>query len=129
MGLALQSGITLAAIASLATSFRINSGAAPPTTYAAATSTTVGLKTFVAGAGFFTFVAATGTLSAAPFTGSVTAGGLAQWFSICDDTLSELLATAPLMAPAQLAATENNFVFSTGLTLVERHSSPVLTSP
>ena len=128
MGLTILSGMTLAQIVAAATSFRLNGGAVPPTTYANSVSSTIGLKAFVAGA-FFTFTPATGTLSAPPFSGSVTGGGLAQWFSICNDTLSQLLATAPLLAPAQIAATENNFLFSTGLTLVERLSSPTLTSP
>ena len=39
---------------------------------------------------------------------------------------SALLATAPLLAPTQIAATENNFLFSTGITLVERLSAPTL---
>jgi hypothetical protein len=128
MSLALSPGMTLAKIASVATSFRLNSGAAPPTTYANSVSSTIAQKLFAAGS-FFTFVPATGTLSAPAFTGSVTGGGLAQWFSLCNDTGSALLATAPLLAPATIAATENNFLFSTGITLIERVSAPTLTSP
>lgn len=126
-GLVITPGFTLAQIAAAATSFRLHGGAAPPSSYATATSSTIALRMFVAGA-FFTFTPATGTLSAPAFSGSVTGGGLASWFSICADGTSALLATAPLLAPVQIAATENNFLFSTGLTLVERLSSPTLTS-
>lgn len=121
--------VPLAAISTSATSFRLNAGATPPTTYANAVSSTIGSKAFVAGSGFLVFTPSTGILSAAPFSGAVTpGGGLAAWFSLVNDTLSQLLATAGLIAPVQIGALENNFYFSTGLTLVERVSAPTLTS-
>lgn len=65
MGLALQPGITLAQIAASATSVRLNSGVAPPSTYANSVSSTIAQMLFSAGS-FFSFVPATGTLSARP---------------------------------------------------------------
>ena len=70
MSLAILPGTTLAQIAAVATSFRLHSGAAPPTTYANSVSSTIAKKLFAAGS-FFTFVPATGTLSAPAFSGSL----------------------------------------------------------
>ena len=128
MAAGLTNFVPLAAISTLATSFRLNSGAAAPTTYANSVSSTIAQKLFSAGT-FFSFAPTTGVLSAPAFSGSVNGGGLAQWFSICADGTSALLATAPLLAPVQIAATENNFLFSTGITLVERVSAPTFSSP
>jgi hypothetical protein len=121
-GLALQAGASLQSIAASATSVRLH--AAPPSSYANAVSTSLGIRSFVAGT-FFTF--AGGQLSVPTFSGSVTAAGTAAFFSICNDTAPALLAVAPLPAPTVLTATQNNWLLS--ITLLEAIGSPTFSSP
>jgi hypothetical protein len=122
-GLALQAGASLQSIAATATSLRLH--ASPPTTYVNATGSTLGIKSFVANSGFF--MLAGSVLSVPQFSGAVTgSGGTVAWFSIVNDSLSQLLAVGPLPAPAVLAATESNWLLA--LQVTQNLDAPTLTS-
>ena len=105
-GLALQPNVSLQSIAATATSVRLH--AAPPSTYANAVSTSLGIRSFVAGS-FFTLTGGQ-VLTVPQFSGQTLAGGTAAWFSICNDTASALLAVGPLPSPVTLNATDNNWL-------------------
>ena len=105
-GLSLQAGVSLAAIAATATSVRLHTN--PPGSYSVAVSSALGIRSFVAGAGFFTLLGS--LLTTPPFGGTTLTDGVVGWFSICNDTASSLLAVGPL--PSVTTLNQSNWQLS-----------------
>lgn len=106
--LALQPNVSLSLIQATATSVRLH--AAAPGSYANAVSTSLGIRSFVAGT-FFTLTGGQ-VLTVAQFSGQTLAGGTVAWFSICDDVGSKLLAVGPLPSATTLDPLQTNWLLS-----------------
>jgi hypothetical protein len=67
----------------------------------------LGIRSFSAG---LLFTLSGSLLTAGAVGGTVSGAGVAQWLSVANDTLSQLLATAGPLPPVTLVATDGNWI-------------------